>query len=201
MYNHRFSKIDFSEIIAPNEKREWCYSSEELQSELNDICQNHILKKVYVALQGYLESLHQDKNHYDFSYFGGPVFLFFDNIAIEIFVHIMGMVQYRVINLWDIKIENRRDFPPDDMGLKGDNYFYDLSKQFELLYEEQKVISVLVDKTNCYPFSLEGFDEQKAKVAEEKNNLPNDIHFRLENGVDFGIYADGMGYYFIELKK
>ena len=33
------------------------------------------------------------------------------------------------------------------------------------------------------------------------NSLPNNIHFILDNGVDFGIYAEEMEYYYIELKE
>ncbi len=200
MSNNRFGRVNYSTIITPNDESKWNYCYQALQNELNDLCKNHILKKVYVNLQGYLESFHHDKNYYDFSYFGGPVILIFDNIAIEIYVHGNGMIQHRIINLWDIKIKNSKDFPPSDMGLKGDNYFYNLGNQFQLSYEEQKVVSVLVDETDCYPFDLEGFDEQKAKVAEETNSLPNNIHFKLENGVDFGIYADCIEWFYIKLE-
>ncbi len=198
---HRFGKVDFSTIIASGEECQWYYSYQELQSDLNDICKNHELKKVYAGLQGYLESLRQSENYYDFSYLGGSVILIFDNVAVKLCVHGVGMIQCCKIKLCDIKIKNTKDFPPSDMGLKGDNYFYDLGNQFQLSYEGQKVVSVLVDKTNSYPFYLEGFDEQKAKLAEETNSLPNNIHFQLENGVDFGVYADYLEWFYIELKK
>ena len=54
-------------------------------------------------------------------------------------------------------------------------------------------------KTNCYLFPLKGFDEEIAQVAEKSNSLPNHIHFKLNNGVDFGIYADKLEYFYIEL--
>lgn len=203
MYYQEFGKVDFSTIITPDEEYKWCYSYQELQNELNNICKNHTLKKVYADLQGYLESLDQGENYYDFSYFGGPVILIFDNTAVELCIHGEGMVQYRAINLSDVKINNTKDFPPDDMGVENNNYFYDLSKQFELSYEEQNVLSVSVDATDCYAFSLEsfGFDKKKADSAMEANILPNNIHFQLSNGVDFGIYADVIEYFYIELEK
>jgi len=199
--SNRFGMVNYSIITTPDYGRKWYYSYQELQNELNDLCENHILKKVYVTLESYLESFHQGENYYDFSYFGGPVILLFDNIAIEICLHATGMVEYRAINLWDIKIKNTKDFPPSDMGLVGDNSFYDLGNQFQLTYENQKVVSVLVEKTDCYPFDLKGFDEQKARLAEETNSLPDNIHFKLENEVDFGIYSDSIEWFYIKLDK
>ena len=201
MSNKSFGKVNYSTIITPNNESKWYYSYEELQNELNELCKNHVLKKVYVTLQGYLDSFHKDENYYDFSYLGESVVLLFDNVAIEIHVHGAGMIQHRTINLRDIQIKSTNDFPPRDMGLNGDNYFYDLGNQFQLSYEEQKVVYVLVDKTDCYPFDLKGFDEQKAKAAEETGTLPNNVHFQLENGVDFGIYADCMEWFYIELSR
>ena len=58
-----------------------------------------------------------------------------------------------------------------------------------------------MDRIDYYPFSLNGFDEKKAKESEQTNSLPNNIHFILDNGVDFGIYAEEMEYYYIELKE
>ncbi|MBQ3014115.1 MAG: hypothetical protein IJN07_03630 [Clostridia bacterium] len=200
MSNNHFGKVNFSTIITPDEECTWFYSYQELQDELNEVCKNHILKKVYTGLQGYLESFLHRENYYDFSYLGGSVILLFDNIAIELCVHGMGMIQYRQINLLDIKIKKTKDFPPDNMGLKGNNYFYDLSEQFQLTYESKKVINITVDQVNEYPFSLQGFDEEKAQLAEKTNSLPNAIHLHLENGVDFGIYADDIEYFYIELK-
>lgn len=200
MSNHRFGKVNYSTIVTPDEEGTFYYSYTELQSMLNDLCKGHTLKKVYADLQGYLESFHQGDNYYDFSYFGGPVLLIFDNIAIELCVHGTGMVECRAINLWGVKIKSTKDFPPSNMGLVGDNYFYDLSEQFQLKYEGYTVEEVVVNNTDCYPFSLSRFDEEIAKVAEETNTLPDHVHFRLSNGVDFGVYSDAIEYFYIELK-
>ena len=148
-----------------------------------------------------MESFHHSDNYYDFSYLGGSVLLIFDNVAVELCVHGTGMVQCRTMNLWDVKIRTTKDFPPSDMGLIGDRYFYDLSMQFQLTYENQIVERVVVDNVDAYPFSLSGFDEEKAKAAEENNSLPDHVHFHLRNGVDFGVYSEQIEYFYIELKK
>lgn len=201
MANQRFGKVNYSTIVTPDEEGQFYYSYTELQDKLNELCKNHTLKKVYADLQGYLESFHQGDNYYDFSYFGGPLLFVLDNIAIEICVAGKGMVEFRAINLWDIKIKSTKDFPPSNMGLVGDNYFYDLSEQFQLKYEGYTVQEVVVDNIDCHSFSLSSFDEEKAKIAEETNSLPDHIHFHLSNGVDFGVYSDDIEYFYIELSK
>lgn len=201
MSNQRFGKVNYSTIVTPDEEGQFYYSYTELQEKLNELCKNHTLKKVYADLQGYLESLQQGDNYYDFSYFGGPLLFVLDNIAIEICVHGTGMVEFRAINLWDIKIKSTKDFPPSNMGLVGDNYFYDLSEQFQLKYEGYTVQEVVVDNIDCHSFSLSSFDEEKAKIAEKTNSLPDHIHFHLSNGVDFGVYSDDIEYFYIELSK
>lgn len=202
MYCQRsFEKVDYSIISTPDEECTWYYSYLELQNKLNVLCKKHTLKKVYGGLLGYLESQSYDKNYYDFSYLGGPLILIFDNIAIELCVHGVGMIQCREMNLWDVKIRNIRDSRVFDLNLFDDKYFYDLGKEFELQYEEQQVTEVVVDRTDSYPFDLTGFDEEKAKMAELANSLPNHIHFKLANGVDFGVCADEIEYFYVELKN
>lgn len=201
MANQRFGKVNYSTIVTPDEEGQFYYSYTELQDKLNELCKNHTLKKVYADLQGYLESCHQGDNYYDFSCFGGPLLFVLDNIAIEICVHGKGMVEFRTINLWDIKIKSTKDFPPSNMGLDGDNYFYDLSEQFQLKYEGYTVQEVVVDNIDWHPFSLRRFDEEKAKIAEKTNSLPDHIHFHLSNGVDFGVYSDAIEDFYIELSK
>lgn len=201
MSDHGFGRVCYSTIITPDEEGVFYYSYSELQDKLNNLCKEHTLKKVYADLKGYLESFHHSENYYDFSYFGGPVILVFDNIVFELCIHGMGMVEFRNINPDDIRITDTKDFPPDNMGWAGDNYFYDLSEQFELNYEGQVVREVIVDNIDAYPFSLSGFDEKKAKKAEETNSLPDNVHFHLGNGVDFGIYSDSVEWFYIKLRN
>lgn len=200
MSNHRYGKVQFSKISTPSDKIPWYYSHQELQRQLNAVCKNHTLKKVYVGLTGYLESFRHGQNDYDFSYLGGPIICLFDHTVVEICIHGMGMIQYRRIDREKVKIESTKDFPPSTL-FDGFDCFYDLSRQFEWSYEEQSVCAVLVDSTDCYPFSLESYDEEKAEKAIKTHSLPNGIHFQLANGVDFGIYADDVEYYYIRLCK
>lgn len=201
MSNHGFGKVNYSTIVTPDEKSTFYYSYLGLQNELNNLCKEHTLKKVYVDLRGYLESFHKGDNYYDFSYYGGPVIFIFDNIAIELCVHGMGMIECRAINLSEIEIKSTKDFPPSNMGLVGDNYFYDLSEQFQLAFENHIVKEVIVDNIDAYPFSLSRFDEEKANTAAEANSLPNNVHFHLRNGVDFGVYSHDIEYFYVKLDQ
>ena len=160
-----------------------------------------MLKKVYANLTGYLESMHQDKNYYDFSYVGGGVLLLFDALAVELFVHAVGMMRYRILDLRDIRIHETKDYPPGEAWVSDNTYYYDLSEQFALSFTDKTVLEVIVDATDCYPFPLEGFDEKRAALAERQNCLPENIHFKLDNGVDLGLYADCNEWFYIELKE
>lgn len=193
-----FEKVNYLTVTTPDIEYIWCYSYLDLQDRLNELCKNHTLKKVYASLIGYLESYSHNKNYYDFSYLGGPVILIFDNVAIEFCIHGVGLVKYREMNPWDVKVRKSYDLPPDDEYIFN-RYFYDLGKQFELQYEEQQVNEVIVDRTDCYVFDVSGFDEERAQAAEKANLLPNGMHFRLANGVDFAVCADEIEYFYIEL--
>ena len=200
MVYHEFDKVNYSTIVTPDSARKFYYSYAELQGELNELCRKHTLKKVYVSLHGYLESTYQRENYYDFSDFGGLVILILDNTAIEFCIYGTGLVACRSMNLWDIRITNEKDLPPSDMWIRKNYYFYDLSKQFLLKYEDHTVQKVVVDNIDYYAFKSRGLDENKAKIAAETSALPDCVHFYLSNGVDFGIYSDAIEYFHIELK-
>ena len=100
---------------------------------------------------------------------------------------------------WEVRFRKKYDFPPDDEYMFSEKYSYDLGNEFGLQYEEQEVVEVFVDRTDCYAFDVSGLDEEKAEAAEKDNMLPNGIHFKLTNGVDFGICADDSENFYIEV--
>ncbi len=200
MSNHGYGRIQYSVITIPNEELSWCYSYQELQKELDSLCKNHKLEKVYVRLENYLACEHYDGNYCNFD-IRSDTLIVLDNAAIELCIHGEGMIQYRIIDFQDIKIKNTKDYPPSNLVLARETYYYDLSTDFELSYEGLEIVSVLVDKTAYYVFSLDGYDEEKADVAAHEKRLPNGVHFYLENGVDFGICADDIEYFYIKLKR
>jgi hypothetical protein len=193
-----FEKVNYLTVTTPDIEYSWCYSYLDLQDRLNELCKNHTLKKVYVNLISYAESYSQDINYYSFSYLGGPAILIFDNVAIEFCIHGVGLVKYREMNPWDVKVRKSYDLPPDDEYI-FDRYFYDLGKQFELQYEKEQVNKVIVDRTDYYAFDVNGFDEERVQASEKANILPKGMHFRLANGVDFAVCADEIEYFYIEL--
>lgn len=197
---HRLKNIDFSEIDMSRDPYTWYYSYKELQDMLNDVCKNHTLKKVYVELGAFLEADYHGENYYDFSYSNSMLFLLFDNIAIDLYVESTGMIKCRTIDLYYVLIKNIKDFPLEELD-ETYGCFYELSNEFRLPYAGQKVTEVVVDNVNIYPYSLDSFDNEKAKASAAANELPNNIHFKLANGVYFGIYADNIESFYIELKK
>ncbi len=191
-----YEKMDCLTITMPDEEFTWCYSYLELQNKMNDLCKNHILKKVYVQLISYVESLSHNENYYSFSYLGGPVIMIFDNVAVEFEILGVGLFRYRVMNLWEVKIKKVKDLLLGDMS---SFHFYDLGREFKLRYEEQKITDVFVERIDYYPFDITGFDKDKARDAEKNNALPYKIWFNLANGVSFGLCADKLENFYIDL--
>ena len=192
------SKIKFSIIRFPEEDFIWSYSAKELNKIIADTCIGQKLKKVYTSLYGYSEALHRGANYCDFSYLGGTVIMVFDSVAICFRIHVSGMVEYLILNPWDIKPRAQFDLLPEDR-FENDIYFYDMGEEFEFKYEEMTVVSVAVEGTNTYPFYLQGFDVGVAALATKQCDLPRGIKFNLDNGVVFDLYGDWMEYFIMEL--
>ena len=83
----------------------------------------------------------------------------------------------------------------------SDKYFYDLKEVFHLAYEGESIVGIQVDGADTYAFSARNFDEEKADLAMYQKKLPTNIHFKLSNGVDFGIYGDSIEFFDIYLVK
>ena len=199
MSNRYHEKINYSTITMINNDSLWCYDYRELQVKLNEICKNHTLKKVYVSLYNYLESEHFNENYYNFDIGAGSLIIL-DNVAVELGIHGEGMINFRLLNLGDIKIKNTTDYPPNNLLTTEDKFYYDMTDEFSMSLSEEKVIGITVDNIDSYPFTIEGYDNQQAELSAEANLLPNSVHFKLKNGVDFGLYADAVEYFYIKLK-
>lgn len=193
-------KIKFSIIRLPEDNFAWSYSAKELNKIIADACTAQKLKKVYTSLYGYLESLGHSANSYDFSYLGGTVIMVFDSVVICFRIHVSGMIEYLLLNPWEIKPRIQYDLPPEDR-FENDCYFYDMGEEFELEYEDAAVENIVVNVTDAYPFKLKGFDTEAAASAEKQGDLPQGIEFVLDNGVTLGLCGDWMEYFFIRLMK
>ncbi len=201
MFDHNSLELSYSSIFTPDHEPVFSYSYKELQHLLNGFCKDMILKKVYADLWGYVDSFGHKDNFYDFSYMGGPVLLLFDKIVLELRVEGEGMVQYRTMRPWEIRIRKTFGLVPLESGTLRQNYYYDLGQQFLLTYEDQKILGVTVESTHTYSFLMRNFDEIKAQTACKGNRLPNNIYFHLGNGIDFCMIPDQLEYFYIELRE
>ncbi len=195
-----YKKINFCEINVPDEKFMWSYSRQELLKMLNEKCKGLVLKKIYVNLLSFLESLRYDRYYCDLSYLGGTVILVFNKLVVQMEIHGIGMIEYRIINPWEIKIKKIYDLPPTE-GLYGDKFFYDLSLCLDSSFIDQKIEYVAVDRTDYYSIYFSSFDDEKAEKAGKERDLPRNIHFHLENGLDLVLYGDELEYFYIKLEK
>lgn len=178
----------------------WCYSAHELQSLLNELCRGQKLLRWMAELVEYAETEPDRNNFLDFSYMGGNMLLFFSDIVLEFDIRVEGLVGYRFCKPWNVHICPLNDGIREDY-ITNPIYFCDLKEDFQLEYANSTVQEVTVKPTDTWGFSAVGFDEVKAYASAKANDLPNEIHFMLDNGVELCLYATQLEYYMVELKE
>lgn len=195
----RFGSVHYSFISYDDSNVKWCYSAEMLEKELNEKCCGQTVTNIYADLNAYLESMHWSENFYDFSYMGDAILVFFEKTVLVIYIHGLGMIKYGFLDIWDVKVKETIDYVPNNLGFKDDNSFYNLNNQFYLKYTGSKIIDIDVERTNCYPFPLSSFDEERAEQAEKKNDLPKSINLNFENKVKVMFIADEIEGFYMKL--
>lgn len=200
MIDNRYELIHYLIAYTDHKECEWCYRAEDLEKELNEVCRNQRLNKVYVSLVGYYDAFAYHKNKIDLTYMGGPSLLIFDKCAIELDIWGEGLIKYRIIPIWDIRIKHRFDRFPEDM-YSEDNYFYDASETIYLKYEQGIVESVAVESTGTYSFEAKGINTELLHMSSESHQLPNNIIFNLDNGKSISFIADYIENYFFEVNE
>ena len=178
----------------------WCYSALELQELLNELCRGQKLLRWMAELVGYAEATPRGNNFLDLSYMGGNTLLIFSDVVLEFDIRVEGLIGYRFCKPWNVHIRPVNDRIPEDY-ITNPIYFCDLKNDFQLEYAGSTVQEVTVETIDSWGFSAVGFDEEKASAAAEAKDLPNEIHFMLDNDVELCLYADQLEYYMIELKS
>lgn len=195
----RHKKRSYNIIRLEDSKWNWCYSADELEKTLNDLCRGQKLLCCMAELHGYLDAVPRGDNYLDLSYMGGNTLMIFDGIVVEFDIRVEGLIGYRVAKPWNMSIRPVNDRIPEDY-ITNPIYFCNVKSDFVLDYEGHTVRDVKIDHTNLWGFSAKGFDEEIANAAAEANDLPGAIHFALSNGVVFCLIADQLEYYMIELR-
>ena len=193
-----YRKHHYNIIRIEDSEWNWCYSADELEKTLNDLCRGQKLLHCMAELCGYLEAAVRGDNFLDLSYMGGNTLMIFDKTVIEFDIRVEGLIGYRIVKPWNMSIRPIYDYIPEGY-VTNPIYFCDVKNKFKLEYEGQTVCDVKIDHTNTWGFPATGFDDEKANIAAEANDLPNAIHFALSNGVDFSLLADTLEFYMIEL--
>lgn len=194
-------RVEYTTITSNNPEYSWSYSCCELEEKLTAQLVGKKLKKVFVGLAGYLECAKREENYYDYSYMGGTVLMVFsNNVALELYICAEGMIAHRFHNVSDLTFQTAKDYPPNDIVL-SEKYFFDLKNEFTDSFESKEIIGIKVDGTNTYAFSVKGFDEEKAILSMNQNKLPANIHFILDDGVQFSLLGDTIEYFDICLEK
>ena len=156
------------------------------------------LKKMFVDLYGYIDSMQYDGNRISFSYMGGSDLLVFDDIAVELCIHGEGMIQYRVFDNFDAScIGKKRGYAPEDT-YTNTSYFFDLATVLALQFEDKTLKTIEIEPTDMWPFSQSWFDEEKANSS---NDLPSIVKFHMSNDVQICFAGDSIEYYYMYLEQ
>lgn len=195
---HRKEKYFIASL--PDGELAYSYSAKQLQAELNELFAGQKLKAIYVGLEGYLETLRNRVNVIDLTYMGGITLIVFDTVVLEFVIHVEGMIAYRCFPAQELKPQEKYDYPPEDL-LMSDRYFFDIAGH-ELAYEyKDKVVKrITVNGTDTWGFSQPSFDEEIAREATEKRDLPTDIVLHTD---EFNICFEGddLEYYYIVFER
>lgn len=196
-----YGKVEYYIISCPDEECEYSYSAKKLQEDLNSIVKNQKLQGVFIPLDRYPESMYDSVNVIDMSLFGARSLLIFENNVIELLIRAEGMIEYRSFSKCNLEMKKINDYLPENFDL-SDDYIYDISN-FDITYQytNQTVKNVIVRETNEWSFPLSKYDEALAEIAAENYDLPEEIDFILDNGVQIRFVGDYIEYYSISIEK
>ena len=76
-------KEHFVIIRLPTYSWIYSYSAKSLQQELNNLLVGQRIQTIYVSLNSYLESMHNDINVIDCTYMGGMILVIFEKTALN----------------------------------------------------------------------------------------------------------------------
>lgn len=126
--------------------------------------------------------------------------LIFNKLAIAFALHVEGMVEYSVFSPSQIQAEEKYDYVPD----RYDPAYADLvelKEYFEVEYAGKRILKAEVGHTDMWGFHLGGFDEKRAGIAADANDLPERIVFHLANGIQLKLVCDDLEYCYIVVEK
>lgn len=196
-------KYHYCRLNQTPDNWQWCYSAKEFQKLLKASVKNLVLEKMYISFEAYCNSTfsyRSDRSFLDLSFESGYVLLVFNKLAIEFALHVEGMVEYNFFSPEEINIEEVYDYAPDMFDNTYD-YVEEIQNCFDAEYSGKSVENVKVGRTDCWGFSLKGFNEELADKAAKANDLPERICFYLVGGVLVQLICDSLEYCRISVKN
>ncbi len=198
MNHYRYRRMEYSYFSfsksAEKIKDTWCYSAKELQNRLCEKFCGHRLIAIYVSLHGYIDSDHHSNDIVDLSCEAGGCIVVFDHAVLDLGIHAMGQFQYRIVPTEDVTIHTTKDYPPNDYN-KLYSAYYDISNHdITVDYTQKTITAIDVIPTTMFCFSLSGFDEEKARQAGKRYDLPKTIVLKSES-FSIHIIGDDLEYF------
>lgn len=191
-----YSVIEFSEQDEP---MQWCYSAKELEKELGKTLKDKIIQNIYVTLSGYIDSCHNNTDCIDLSCEAGGCIIVFDDIVLDMSIHVEGQLSYRFVPKEMVTIQTVTGAVPTQYhGIE--NGFFDI-KNHDISYhiDGAQLQNLSVKATNIWAFSDIGQDENLLEAAAQKNDLPAEVDLFTDKCI-IRIIADELEYYRILLE-
>lgn len=173
LYTFDFSDKDF----------EWCYSAKAFFESLNKLCLGKSIKTIYVSATNYADPLHVEENYVNY-YVGSELIIQFEDILLDLLIFAEGLFKWRVFD----KSEYTSNGPILKFIEDGDEEFCDIGNVYGAFKADYTAVinEVQVDKTDCWPWEANGFDESKLGNPIE---LPETILFRLSNNYTLALHG------------
>lgn len=187
----QFFKIDWDSLGKtplytfdfPDKDFEWCYSAKAFCESLNKLCLGKSIKTIYVSATNYADPLRVKENYVNY-YVGSELIIQFDDILLDLLIFAEGLFKWRVFD----KSEYTSTGPTLKFIEDGDEEFCDIGNVYGAFKADYTVVinKVSVNKTNCWPWDANGFDETKLGNPIE---LPGVILFHLSNNYILSLHG------------
>ena len=177
----------------------WVYSAAAFEETLSKRCEGECIKRMLVSLYGWLDAREKREGFFDFSYYGGTLLFLLESTALELIIHTQGIMRYRFIPLCEVEVSERAVWERSrNEAWYTPDAFRDVGEDIGLYRVDTRINGVNVERTDCYPFSISGFDESRAEEAEARNDLPSSVILHLVDK-KLCLCGDEIEYFYLEL--
>ena len=161
----------------PPKKHEWCYSSKQLQSELELLLVGRKIRGVFVESRSFADPLREKKNFADYLE-SSDILILSENVLVDLIICASGLFAVRYYSI------NKITVPSSEMLFLNDasDIFCEISTikdTFDPSYKNIDISSVTITEYSCIPWCPIDFDKSKLN---DPADPPHALRIKLKNG-------------------